>query len=226
MVAFLITALAILTIIGIGLYFSLKPKRAESEQILPPPPNARSLFADEVDRALLEENSAAAVAQAESLVARARDGERSALAVARQSGDKDLYNRVLTELVNQASSNSQLLSVMSYVTQYNFPVNEKLAETVLDSWRTAPDRQSTAKALHFAALSDNAGVFRTAVEQALSLWREGKLSDLSPVELRALFDGEFWVLSSGVRSSGAGFVLKQTLADARRELEAAMRANQ
>jgi hypothetical protein len=226
MVAFLITALAIVTIIGIGLYFSLKPKPDESEQILPPPPNARGLFADEVDRALLEEQSAAAAAEVESLVARARNGERSALAVARQSGNKDLYNRVLTELVNQASSESKLLSVMSYVTQYNFPVNETLAEAVLDSWRRSPDRHSTAKALHFAALSDSAGMFRTAVEQALNLWREGSLSDLSPVELQALFDGEFWTLSSGVRSSGAGFVLKQTLADARRELEAAMRANQ
>jgi hypothetical protein len=226
MVTLLITALAIFTIIVIGLYFSLRPKPAESEQILPPPPNLRGLFADEVDRALLEEQSAAAAAQTESLVARARNGERSPLSVARQSGNKDLYNRVLTELVNQAASGSQLLAIMSYVTQYNFPVNERLAEAVLDSWRTSPDRHSTAKALHFAALSDNAGVFRTAVEQALNLWREGKLSDLSPVELRALFDGEFWVLSSGIRSSGAGFVLKQTLADARRELEAAMRANQ
>jgi hypothetical protein len=226
MVAFLITALAILTVIGIALYFSLKPKPAESEQFLPPPPNARGLFADEVDRALLEEQSATGAAHAESLVARARNGERSALAVARQSGDKDLYNRALTELVNQASSESKLLAVMSYVTQYNFPVNQTLAEAVLDSWRTSPDRQSTAKALHFAALSNNAGLFRKAVEEALKLWREGKLSDLSPDELRALFDGEFWVLSSGIRSSGAGFVLKQTLADARRELEAAMRANQ
>jgi hypothetical protein len=168
MVAFLITALAILTIIGIGLYFSLKPKRAESEQILPPPPNPRSLFADEVDRALLEEHSAAAAAQTEALVARART-ENVALAVARQSGDKDLYNRVLTELVNQASSNSQLLSVMSYVTQYNFPVNGPLAGSSSRLVANVSDRQGTAKALHFAALSDNAGVFRTAVEQAANL---------------------------------------------------------
>jgi hypothetical protein len=53
------------------------------------------------------------------------------------------------------------------------------------------------------------------------MWRDAKLGDISAVELRALFDGEFWVLSSRSRSSGAGFVLKRTLDGARRELEAA-----
>ena len=79
------------------------------------------------------------------------------------------------------------------------------------------------KAMHFAALSDDADVYRGAVEQALTFWREGKLSDVSAIELRALFDGEFWILSSRTRSSGAGFVLKRTLDSARRELEAAAR---
>jgi len=63
------------------------------------------------------------------------------------------------------------------------------------------------------------------VEKALGLWRERKLADISPVELRALFEGEFWGLSSRTRSSGAGFVLKRTLDGARRELEAAATAD-
>jgi hypothetical protein len=113
---------------------------------------------------------------------------------------------------------------MSYVTQNDLPGNRSLAEAVIASWQQAPDRSGTAKALHFAALSDDPAVFREAVESALQLWREAKLSDISAIELRALFDGEFWVLSSRSRSSGAGFVLKRTLEDARRELEAAARA--
>ena len=79
----------------------------------------------------------------------------------------------------------------------------------------------SAKALHFAALSDDAGLYRQTVEDAIELRREGKLMDVLPAELRALFDGEFWILSSRTRSSGAGFVLKRTLENARRELEAA-----
>jgi hypothetical protein len=110
------------------------------------------------------------------------------------------------------------------VTQNNLPVNDQLAQAAVESWERSPDRAGTARALHFAALSDNAEIYGTTVETAIRLWREQKLVNLSAAELRALFDGEFWVLSAPVRGSGAGFVLKQTLASARRELEAAPRA--
>jgi hypothetical protein len=39
--------------------------------------------------------------------------------------------------------------------------------------------------------------------------------------LRSILEGEFWILSSPTRRSGAGFLLKRALAGARRELEAA-----
>ena len=154
------------------------------------------------------------------------NGERDALAAAHANGDAAFYDRVLNELVKCADSDPKLLALMSYVTQNELPVNVNLAKAVIASWQKSPDRNGTSKALHFAALSDDAGIYREAVDHALRLWREGKLQDISPLELRTLFDGEFWILSSGTRSSGAGFVLKQSLADARRELEAAVRANQ
>ena len=115
---------------------------------------------------------------------------------------------------------------MSFVSRNELPVNEALARAVKGSWQRSPDRNGTAKALHFAALSDNARLYGEAIENALTLWREERLNDISPTELRTLFDGEFWVLSSRTRNSGAGFVVKQTLANARRELEAATRAGQ
>jgi hypothetical protein len=75
--------------------------------------------------------------------------------------------------------------------------------------------------LHIAALSDDAAVYQKAVETALTFWRDGHLIDISAVELRSILDGEFWILSSPTRSSGAGFLLKRALNGARRELEAA-----
>jgi len=45
------------------------------------------------------------------------------------------------------------------------------------------------------------------------------LKENSIADLQALFNSEYWVLSSRSRTSGAGFVLKQTLSDANRELE-------
>jgi len=160
-----------------------------------------------------------------SLLDRARGGDKSALIDASESGDAALYDRVLNSFVQQSDSDAALLSLMSFVAQNELRVNVLLAKAAIVSWKNSPNRNSTAKALHFAALSDDATLYRETVEDAIRLWREEKLSDLTATELRALFDGEFWVLSSRPRSSGAGFVLKQTLADARRELEAAASAN-
>jgi hypothetical protein len=91
----------------------------------------------------------------------------------------------------------------------------------LKSWQVSPDRKSTAKMLHVAAAADDADTYREAVEMALSIWQRGGIPDLSAAELQNLFTSEFWLLSSNTRSSGAGFVLKQTLSRASRELERA-----
>lgn len=223
MVTFLLSALVILVIIGIGLYLWQKPRRVYAEAVLPPPPpNARGLFADTTTAE--SQPPELASADAAQLFERARQGDRSALTEANALPDREFYERVLTELVRQTDSDATLLALMSHVRRHELPVNDSLARAVIDSWKAAPDRNTTAKALHFAALSDNADTYRTAVELAMNLWREGKLSAITTDELKALFEGEFWVISSGSRSSGAGFNLKQTLADARRELEATTRA--
>ena len=93
------------------------------------------------------------------------------------------------------------------------------AEALIGAFPASPDRNSTVRMLHTAALSDDAAVYQKAVEAALRAWREQRLNDVSAPDLQALFTSEFWVLSSDTRSSGAGFVLKRALASARRELE-------
>ena len=223
MVTLFITAFAILVLIGIGIYFWQKPAADYSESVLPPSPNARGLFADDAS-SIAEEHKRLALAAsdlAESLIARAKKGEYSALDDAHLSNNSVLYDRVLTELVHVSESNPKLLGLMSHVTQNDLPVNRSLARAAIASWKQVPDRSGTAKALHFAALSDDSDTYREAIESALGFWREGKLEDVSAVELKALFDGEFWILSARTRSSGAGFVLKRTLESARRELKAA-----
>ncbi len=107
----------------------------------------------------------------------------------------------------------------SHLIQIESHVDKDSVQKSIEYWQESPDRNSTAKMLHTAALSDDAETYRNAVDMALQSWREGKLRDISAVELQSLFNGEFWVLSSGSRSSGAGFVLKRTLSTANRELE-------
>ena len=193
MVTLFITAFAVLVLIGIGIYFWQKPAADYSENVLPPSPNARGLFADDAS-SIAEENKRLALAAsdlAESLIARAKKGEHSALDDAHLSNNSVLYDRVLTELVHVSESNPKLLGLMSHVSQNDLPVNQSLARAAIASWKQVPDRSGTAKALHFAALSDDSDTYREAIESALGFWREGKLEDVSAVELKALFDGEF-----------------------------------
>jgi hypothetical protein len=93
------------------------------------------------------------------------------------------------------------------------------AIAAIRSFQQSPDRTSTTKLLHVAALTDDAKTFGRAIELVLMSWRDGSLSDVSAKDLQALFNSEYWILSSRSRTSGAGFVLKQTLANANRELD-------
>ena len=89
----------------------------------------------------------------------------------------------------------------------------------IKAFQESPNRTTTTNLLHIAALADDAKNYGRAVELVLMSWRDGSLSDLSARELQALFNSQYWVLSSRTRTSGAGFVLKETLSSANRELE-------
>ena len=227
MVTLLIISLVSFPLIIIALYFWQRSAADNSAYVLPPPPpEAQSLFWD--DQAMAETQrqqiQIAAAEKAASLLSRAKQGEHDALREAHATNDPDLYNRVLDELVTLSDSDQALYSLMSFVSQHDLRVNASLARAIMSAWEQNPDRKSTSKTLHFAALSDDADVYREAVESALQLWRAGKIQNVSALELTALFDGEFWILSARSRSSGAGFVLKRSLARARRELKSAARA--
>ena len=89
----------------------------------------------------------------------------------------------------------------------------------IKAFQESPNRTTTTNLLHIAAFADDAKNYGRAVELVLMSWRDGSLSDLSARELQALFNSQYWVLSSRTRTSGAGFVLKETLSSANRELE-------
>ncbi|HET6976246.1 MAG TPA: hypothetical protein VFI24_07980 [Pyrinomonadaceae bacterium] len=98
---------------------------------------------------------------------------------------------------------------------------EALQEAIkaIRAFQQSPNKNSTANMLHAAALSDDAKNYERAIELILTSWRDGSLSDLSARDLQSLFNSQYWVLSSHTRTSGAGFVLKETLSTANRELE-------
>jgi hypothetical protein len=218
MVTFLITSALILGLFAIAVYFWQKPADSPEPLELPPGNPPRALFADSQPIAEMSDSelTAAETNGHAALFERAQTGDLSVLLDARRL---DVYSEVLNACLSEAASEAKLLSLASHVVQNNLPVNDALAEAMMQFWQASPNRQTTTKLLHIAALSDDAEIYRKAVEATLGFWREGKLPDLSAPELQALFNSEFWLLSSEVRSSGTGFILKRTLSSARRELE-------
>jgi hypothetical protein len=232
MVTLLFTTIFIIGFLAIAVYFWQKPSNQTKIGAFDhapgtlPPTDSRGLFNNAVDDDQLKQLKAAeAAAMRELLRARASKNEHAVLEEAHKNLDAGFYEELLNVLVKQADSDAKLLSVLSYVTRTELPVSKDLAQAAIRSWESSPDRGSTARTLHITALADDAKLFQTTVESALSFWRQGLIANVSAAELRSLFDGEFWVLSTQTRNSGAGFVLKRTLAHARRELETAMRAN-
>ncbi|HEX7316538.1 MAG TPA: hypothetical protein VF297_21735 [Pyrinomonadaceae bacterium] len=156
---------------------------------------------------------------------RAERGDLSALADAHASGDAALYRFVLDGLVGRASGDAaRVRELAAHIAGgRSLRASPELAEMLLGSWREGPTPLSTAELLRVSALSDDAGTFGRAVSEVLQLWEGGGLAALGAEDLRALFEAEYWLLSSEAKRSGAGFVLKQKLADVRRRLNAGAR---
>jgi hypothetical protein len=218
MVTLLITSVFVFGLIAIAIFFWQKAANTSQPIDLPLPPQPAGLFSDFKPAEL----PSATEDPKKAVIESATKGDRTALAQAHALNDSALYEEALNLFMAQIDSEPKLLSLVSHVTRNELPVSKALAQRSIDYWKNSPDKHSTAKMLHLAALSDDAETFRQAVELALNSWRSGKLPDISAVELQSLINGEFWVLSSNTRSSGAGFVLKRTLATAKRELELTM----
>lgn len=154
------------------------------------------------------------------LLARASGGDVATLRDAHERGTRKLYEKVLDTLVERnQNSVENLRALAAHISaSKDLRASPKLAEALLTAWNLAPERAELARTLHVAALSDDAAMFQAAVESAHHVWREGRLPGLSAADLRTLFESEYWVLAPEVLRSGAGFVLKEMLADIRRQL--------
>jgi hypothetical protein len=223
MVTFL-TIFLILGLLAVAIYFWQRPGTNAQSHGLTLPPKPASLFAlDEAAALPLIPNAAELEQERVTLIERAGRGDKNALHDARRLNDQSLYDQTLDRLIESADNDSKFLALLSFLTRSDLPVNSTAARAMLETWKRMPDRGTTAKMLHVAALANDASVYNDAVATAMQFWREKRLSDISPEELRSLFEGEFWQISGKVRSSGAGFVLKRTLAQVRSELEAESR---
>ena len=227
--AVLIISFFLLAAISFVLYRTKRQslKSAAEQDFFPPP--ARGLFEDASRDAAGVGSRGAGVAtpdthsaHAARLRGRAAGGELAALGEARATGDKQLYDEVLGALLKRDPSAENVRAVTAHVIAgRDLRASRMLAGALLTLWRLSPDNVPVADFLRVAALSDDAGVFREAVEEVAAGWEQGHFPGRSAEDLCRLFESEYWVLAPEAIRTGAGFRLKQQLAEVRRRLSAA-----
>ena len=233
MVTVLITSFLLIAAISYAFYcWQRTPSERDAGQGRIPPRfgglfGVETVEEPQASRAPVKVNSVTSEARA-ALHERAARSDGTALSDAAACGDAALYDEILNALVERADSNQKLLALVSHITrsEEGLRVNRRLAEAFIEAWKTSPDRGSLPKMLHVAALADDASLYQKAIETAFQFWRERRLAGIPAVELRTLMESEYWLLTTGVRNSGAGFVLKLKLAGLRRELAAAIESIQ
>lgn len=142
---------------------------------------------------------------------RATRGEREVLLEA--SADKNLYAEILDRLIDQTENDCEGLKRLAdyIVEQGNLKGSERLAASVQNCWRRAPDRSATALTMRVAALSARPELFCQTAEAVCAAFVEDRIKGLSAGELRELIQSEYWLLDAEARRGGAGFQLKQEI---------------
>ena len=159
------------------------------------------------------------------LIGRAAEGDKTALDDAHTLGDAEFYREILRTLVAHADGDEEALrSIAAHIVDSSaLRSSGEFATMIIGRLSAAPDRGSLVRALHLAALSDDAAVFKRVVETASNLFGEGRLPQVSAEDFLATVEGAYWLIDAEVRSSGSGFLLKRLIADVRRGLAAASR---
>ena len=159
------------------------------------------------------------------LLGRAAEGDKAALDEAREYGDAAFYREILQTLVARAEGDEEALrSIAEYIVDSRtLRSSGEFAAMMIERLSEAPDQSSLVCALYLAALSDDAAVFKRAVEVASRLFSEGRLPRVSAEDFLATVESAYWLIDAEVRGSGSGFLLKRLIVDVRRELAAASR---
>ena len=155
----------------------------------------------------------------------AAEGDEAALDEASKLGDALFYAEVLDELARQANGDTELLrGIAEYIVDsQELRSSSEFAGMMLGHWSAPISQRSLADMLYLAALADNAEVFKRAINEALKLWRADLRTEISAKDFLATVECAYWLMSGEVRYSGSGFILKQAIADVRRQLAAANR---
>lgn len=165
----------------------------------------------------------------ERLLDRAADGDRCVLDDAQTMSDRPFYKEVLQTLFTAADGDPKIMnSIAEYIVDSRkLRASREFAETMIELWRQSLIQCSLADILHLAALADDAEVFNRMLNVAWECWQEGSFPhgsrNVKAIDFLVSVESAYWLIDTEVRESGAGFSLKQDIAEVRRKLAAANR---
>ncbi|HEX8264037.1 MAG TPA: hypothetical protein VF596_01330 [Pyrinomonadaceae bacterium] len=128
------------------------------------------------------------------------------------------WNDAVDILTERARSEEDVRRLASFCLDNEFNVNNTLFNAFQKIWAASPDTRTTTEMFRLAAKTDEADTFLDVLTEAEQSVKNGKLSEISAAELYRLAESHYWLLSQSARTSGAGFLIKEKMADLRREL--------
>lgn len=127
------------------------------------------------------------------------------------------WNEAVEILTERARSDDDVRRLASFCLDNQFNVNSTIINAFQKIWAASPDLRTTGEMFRLAAAADNADALLDVLNEAEQFYQTGKLIDVSSSELSELAENHYWLLSQSARVSGAGFILKERLADLRRK---------
>lgn len=226
-----IFSLSFLILLALIVYAASRRRReqhsflSEAEQFQLKSPPAAALFAptaQDLARTEQEKHRRQLNEQREKLLAWATLVDFSALEDRPVVENEKFLTKSWTEaveiLTERAASEQDVRRLASFCLNHEFNVNKSLINAFHKIWTASPDRRTTAEMFRIAAKNDEADTFLDVLNEAEQALKNGSLSEVSAAELYRLAESHYWLLPESARISGAGFLIKEKMADLRREL--------
>lgn len=135
--------------------------------------------------------------------------------------DKKLFEKSWEDAVEILTGRTRSVEDVRLLTSFcldnEINVNASLVNSFHKIWAESPDALTTSEMFRLAANVNDAELFLDVLIEAERFVKTNELPEISAAELSELAESHYWLLSQPIRSSGAGFLIKQKMADLRRE---------
>ena len=217
----MVIAVGATAVVGFSVYLKRQTKRLREEnrkQLTDAPAQYRSLFAPSDAETAAFEQAAQARREMENLEKKrqlilTRAAENDLDILTESQNDKNLYDEVLNKLVQNADSDERISALVKFILANQLYGSRETIEKFSEVWRKNSDKNSTLNYLEIAARTGNAEIYLEVLEKIAEVRRAEILNSIETEDFISFAESGFWLLPASERASGAGFLLKEKLAN-------------